>query len=39
MKEIQVAEQEVQDENTRNVSYYKNKEFFSLCGFAITAEG
>jgi hypothetical protein len=39
MKEIQVAKQEVQDENTRNVDYYKKKEFFSLCGIAITAEG
>jgi hypothetical protein len=39
MKEIQVAEQEVRDENTRNVYYYKKKEFFSLCGIAITAEG
>jgi hypothetical protein len=39
MKEIQVAEQEVQEENTRNVDYYKKKEFFSLCGIAITVEG
>ena len=39
MKEIQVAEQEVQKENTRNVDYYKKKEFFSHCGIAITAEG
>jgi len=39
MKEIHVEEQKVQVENTRNVDYYKKKEFFSLCGIAITAEG
>jgi hypothetical protein len=39
MKEIEVAEQEIKEENTRNVKHYKKKEFFSLCGISITAEG